>query len=223
MMIVSAIQVAASAFILTVAGSCGRNMLQTSRVAGGSSGEIENLLPVGICSNPETTVNHLQSLKRKELVDLFCSSSAPSDLSEISGEWNGYLLENNGIIMTMSSTIMTHVLFSMGRRWNGKAFAPEGKGINRFLSKKGDATDSEHSFDISIQKSIIQCGKESVMLQYTNYQTPVSLWRTMVDEVRFLPGSTEVLIGFGSMAWSGGMLNSAPFCLWRANPDSKDS
>jgi hypothetical protein len=116
-------------------------------------------------------------------------------------------------------------LLSMGRRWNGKAFTPEGKGINQFLSKKeGHTTDTEHSFDISIQESKIQCGKESARLRYANYQSLVSLWRTMVDEVRFLPGSTDVSIGFGSMAWSGGMLNSAPFCLWRANhPDSKDS
>jgi hypothetical protein len=43
----------------------------------------------------------------------------------------------------------------------------------------------------------------------------------MIDEVRVLPcklddeSEIEVLIGFGSMAWSGGVLNSSPFCLYR--------
>ena len=37
------------------------------------------------------------------------------DLSEIEGEWNGALLENNGIVMTTVSTIMTNNLFGMNR------------------------------------------------------------------------------------------------------------
>ena len=53
----------------------------------------------------------------------------------------------------------------------------------------------------------------------------------MVDELRVLKlpedSSVEVMIGMGCMAWSGGMLNASPFCLWRhkdtARPDEDDS
>jgi hypothetical protein len=225
MMLVSAAQIAASAVILTLAGSCGRNMLQTALLVRSisDSSNTENLLPESACTNPPDTIKHLESLNRKELVELYCLSRAPSDLSEIEGEWNARLLENNGIVMTTVSNVMTNGLFAlgMGRRWSGKSFASGGKGINRFINKKDGSADTEHSFDFSIQESGLQSGKQAVRLRYSEYQSPLSLWKTMVDEVRFLPGDTEVMIGLGAMAWSGGMLNSSPFILWRANPIEK--
>lgn len=53
----------------------------------------------------------------------------------------------------------------------------------------------------------------------------------MVDEIRVLKiptaegkkGEKEhydiVLLGLGRMAWSGGMVNSAPFCLFKPSSD----
>jgi hypothetical protein len=228
MMLISA----ASAVVLTLAGGTVRNMLQTVRVVGSSGSTINDentnrqLLPASACTTPKATVEYLQSLEREELLQLFCSGSEPEDLSELSGEWDGVLLKNNGLGMTtVGSNFMSNVLFGMGRKWNGKAFGAEGKGMNRFYGRTSESTEKEHSFDFSSQESSrIQSGKPSVRLQYSNYQSTLSLWKTMTDEVRCLPGDTEVLIGFGAMTWSGGMLNSAPFCLWRANnPDSKKS
>ena len=38
----------------------------------------------------------------------------------------------------------------------------------------------------------------------------------MRDELRVLSLTDgDVLIGMGSMTWSGGSLNASPFCLWR--------
>jgi hypothetical protein len=37
----------------------------------------------------------------------------------------------------------------------------------------------------------------------------------VIDEVRLVPGHDDILVGLGSMAWSGGMANSAQFCLKR--------
>lgn len=147
----------------------------------------------------------------------------------------------------------------MGKRWNGKRFdGVQMKGINRFVpfSETSDASfnqqtqilssegivsvDDEtakitttvveqHPFDISINPSSVQQNKQSVVIRYGQYQSIVSLWKTMVDEIRILPLSVildettlpsaatdiEVMIGLGCMKWSGGMLNASPFCLYR--------
>lgn len=196
-------------------------MLQTSQVVRGvvisdhspTSQTLKNLLPASACISPQATVEHLESLNRKELLELFCFSKVPANLDEMEGEWNALLLENNGIVMTKVSNIMTHVLFGMGRRWNGKLLG-SGKGSNRFLND--GSIDRDHPFDVSIEESRLHSGKQAGRLKYAEYQSSLSPWKTMVDEVRYL-GDTGVMIGFGSMAWSGGMLNAAPFCLWRSN------
>jgi hypothetical protein len=117
-MILISIQAATSAIILALAGSSGRNMLQTYRV--------RNNLPVNsdsICFpeiiGPSASVEHLQTMKRKQLIELFSASKVPSDLSEVEGEWDGFLLDN-GILMTSVSNLISHKFFSMGKRWNGK-------------------------------------------------------------------------------------------------------
>ena len=217
-MIFSVAQIASSAVILALAGSCGRNMLQTANLFNKSTSTGTTLLPSHAYSTPENTVEHLQSLKRRELLEVFSSSRVCSNLKDVEGEWNGILLENNGMIMTGVSRIMTHGLFGKGRIWNGKAFGPGGVGRNRFFGRNDKSmTEFEHAFDFSVDSSQVQPDAESILVLYSKYQHPVSLWKTMVDEVRLLPGSDDVMIGLGSMAWSGGGLNGAPFCLWRVS------
>jgi hypothetical protein len=219
-MMISAAQIAASAVVLALAGGSGRNMLQTSRVADKIPSSIDSLLPGHVYSSQEDTVQYLQSLKRKDLLEIYASSRICSNLEEIQGEWNGVLLDNNNLLMTKVSNILTNVLFSMGRAWNGKAFGPGARGINRFYGRTGKSTpENEHSFDYAVEPSKILPEEESIRLRYSNYQSPISLWKTMVDEVRLLPGTDDVLIGMGSVAWGGGMLNASPFCLWRVNKD----
>jgi len=164
----------------------------------------------------------------------------PNEESKLCRAWNGILLNNNNLGMTsIGSKFMSNILFGKGRRWNGKSFDLEGKGINRFAvgstmtmtttttttndnkSEEEGEVEVEHIFDYTIGDSRILTGTPSIILNYSKYQGYLSLWRTMTDEVRSIPGS-EVFIGFGAMAWSGGMLNSAPFCLFPAKSSSID-
>jgi hypothetical protein len=169
-----------------------------------------------------TAVEELQGLKRQDLLEVFRASYVPDNLSDIEGEWNGVILENNGLVMSSVTRFLTNGLFGRGRKWNGKAFFQQGKGVNRFLSKNKHKSgiDQEHSFDYGIQPSALISEETSVMLVYNKYQSPASLWYTMKDEIRLIPHANgQILVGLGCMAWSGGMLNGSPFCLWRSSSD----
>jgi hypothetical protein len=215
-MMITIVQAAASIVVLTLAGNTGCNMVQTVLISRDAASIDAGSKIFPEMSSPEAAVEQLQSLKRKELVKMFTACRAPSDLSEIEGEWNGCLLDNNGL--TTISNILTHQLFGLrvGRNWNGKAFGGSGKGINRFTTKERTAT--EHVFEYSLQDSNIVGDSQSVRIDYWDYQSSVSMWKTMRDEVRFIPGDVELLLGMGSMGWSGGSKNCSPFCLWRAHP-----
>jgi hypothetical protein len=202
-------------------------------------------------SSSEILVNYIKSLKRKESLQLFLSSQPPTNMSSIYGDWNGVLLENGGTVLTSITRFLTNALFGQGHVWNGKAFfvADSRQGINRFhtatatdaaSTNNNNAEKRQHRFDYAIAPSRLESAvrrfgvggsiamknslplSSSLTLVYKQYQSPLSLWRTMVDELRLvsLPSSTisddcEMLIGMGSMAWSGGMLNASPFLLWR--------
>lgn len=191
--------------------------------------------PVG--KTTREVIRDLERMKREELLTLFLSCTAPTELTQIQGEWDGTLLENNGVVMTNVSALISNKLFGRGRTWNGKAFSaakpeePLASGINRFRSGDDPSVDSNgaittnHSFDYSVSESVFGINR-SVRLKYANYQALLSPWRTMNDEVRVLrmpssSGSTEedggILIGVGWMAWSGGSLNCQPFCLIQSN------
>jgi hypothetical protein len=123
----------------------------------------------------------------------------------------------------------------MNKQWNGKEFGIRTHkngiiGINRFYpnGKNGcnDATmEKVHNFDYAASSPSI-FGNTSIQLNYSRHQGIFSLWKTMVDEVRILEipsprkqlsNGTEqsdfILLGVGSMAWSGGMYNCQPFVL----------
>lgn len=190
----------------------------------------------------KTVISKVQCMNRKELLELYFRSRGPADLSEIEGAWDGCLLDNNSRVMTFVTAFITDRLFGMGRKWNGKEFGvnsesdddkqpPTPQGINRFHPRSGNdnsqssIAESEHLFDMRLQTSKLDRSKndntqkspDSLVLEYTAHQSPLSLWRTMMDEVRIVPldGDTRVLIGLGYMAWSGGRLNASPFLLFR--------
>lgn len=213
MILVTAARAAAFIGGVTLMGGCTRNVLQTVRtVKLSSSSPIP--MPEDTLSSTEATIGYLQSLSREDLLRVFLCCSPPSDTAKLSGEWDGILLNNNNLGMTtIGSKFMSNILFGKGRRWNGKSFEACGSGINRFSTGEKDDVDKAHEFDLEIQESRIKGGTSSIYLDYSNYQSPLSPWRTMTDEVRCLP-SGDVLLGFGAMAWSGGMLNAAPFCLY---------
>lgn len=182
----------------------------------------------------EQVISDLKKMKRKDLISLFLHLPAPAILADnntgkgISGEFDGILLDN-GIIMTSVANFITNVLFSMGRKWNGKSFSlaqnnsKKGvfKGINRFqkVSMESINTELEHQFDYSVAKSKLgDISGDSMRLIYADYQQPFSLWKSMEDELRLLRSDdgSEILLGMGSMAWSGGFMNCQPFCLVKA-------
>ena len=119
------------------------------------------------------------------------------------------------------SGFITNQLFGRNHgKWCGKQFGLKEKeeqvGINRFFSKtQSGKVETEHLFDYSISPS--RFGGKSLVLKYENHQGMLSPWKSMVDEVRVLrPLSDDgdiVVIGMGSMAWSGSYFNSQPFCL----------
>mmetsp|Transcript_11270 Transcript_11270/g.27127 ORF Transcript_11270/g.27127 Transcript_11270/m.27127 type:complete len:233 (-) Transcript_11270:51-749(-) len=226
MIIVAILKVAASAATITLAGNCGRNMLQAFEVR--NSDNLPDLASQRLPSTDHAlkTVEDLHSLNRLELLQLFSAGEVPTDLSAIEGEWEGELLDNNGVIMTTVSNIMTNGLFALGpgRKWNGKRFENSGVvGINRFFTEKENKRDTKIRFDVSIEESKMNPGNSCIRLKYFNHQSPISPWKTMVDELRLVPGTNDVLLGMGSMAWSGGSANSAPFCLRRLPLSSQDS
>jgi len=180
----------------------------------------------------------LKHMKRDEVIALFLSCPSPTDLKQIQGEWDGALLENNGLVMTNFSTLVTNLWFGRGQKWNGKAFlgtksedsAASLSGINRF-QRDNESNDSgvttNHNFDYSVTASVF--GNQSIRLKYAKYQSLLSPWKSMNDEIRMLKmpssGSTVedggIFIGLGWMAWSGGCLNCAPFCLTQSSSRSK--
>ena len=163
-------------------------------------------------------MSDLNSMKRSDIIKLFVASSSPSKSSILIGDWNAVLLENNGLVMTSISQQITNNLFGNRNSWNGKKFQSSGIGINRFQTRNNDDNNIiyNHNFDWEIKESAF-FGGETLSLDYSNYQGSLSPWKSMKDEVRVL-GKTKdgklIMIGMGCMAWSGGMLNASPFCLF---------
>ena len=180
----------------------------------------------------EDIVSDMQQLRRSELMEFWMACEAPpQNMKSMDGDWNGVLLDNNGVLMTKVSEFLTDALF--GRKfgkWNGKAFraGENGGGINRFYSRRSNDDDNtvqyEHRFDCRVDSSQLDRKGDALVLTYANHQNRLSPWHSMRDEIRVLPMTGRrgdgVLLGLGCMKWSGayvrdGMLNSAPFCLYR--------
>jgi len=193
---------ASSTILLAVASQCARNMIQTLDVQRRAAAILSSTMgddascAAAMMTNPlaaslsesgsseetTTTADRLQTMKRKELLEVFANSRAPtrSELSEWFAckgsendeycEWDAMLLNNNSFIMNTSSSFLTHALLGgialpwrlVGKsskakgRWNGKAFGTSGKGINRFLGKDAENNPSSfrrHAFDYDIVQS----------------------------------------------------------------------
>ena len=72
-------------------------MLQTIHVA---KQEDSTFSPFQPTDSTETVISKVQQMKRKELLELyFTGSRGPNDMSEIEGEWDGILLDNQSWIM----------------------------------------------------------------------------------------------------------------------------
>lgn len=98
---------AAAAVTAVLAVSSGRNMIQTFNVARqdiGATGSIF-LQPT---DSTETVISKMQSMKRKDLLELYLSSRGPKDMAEIEGEWDAFLLDNQGWVLVRTVGVKKH-------------------------------------------------------------------------------------------------------------------
>jgi hypothetical protein len=100
MMIVGSVaKAAAAAAVATLGFRSGRNILQTFRILARRDDRSPPRRDPNTATLPRPeTVDDLSRLSRGQLVELFLSSSPPTNLSELSGDWNGTLLPNNGLV-----------------------------------------------------------------------------------------------------------------------------
>lgn len=109
-------------------------------------------------------------------------------------------------------------------------------------------TETDHAFDFAVAESPLLAlqrpndngNNNALVVRYgSHHPRKLSLWNSMLDELRVLPTTTatttlsdapgaaitgksgsssasyDILLGLGSMSWSGGVLNASPFCLYR--------
>ena len=117
------------------------------------------------------------------------------------------------------TSFITNRLFGGGDRWLGKAYGDKSEGMNRF-KPKGKAEYLDRTFTYKCQQSgfpSTTTSRSLFNLYRPHCSRPSLFWGGMVDEIRVIPIKGEkkssMLLGMGYFTWSGGMLNSAPFCL----------
>jgi hypothetical protein len=93
-----------------------------------------------------------------------------------------------------------------------------GVGPTRFPSPRGRQQTKHRNICSNESGDSGSRDELALILTYRRHQPWYSPWRTMTDELRLLrtsPSGPTVLLGWGCMAWSGGILNASPFCLYR--------
>lgn len=226
MIVLASIKVAATAVAAIITASSLTNMSQTFSVSRqqpitsanmAMALELKNALTR--CSQDES-LSMLQGLTRKDLLYLYRVCAAPSSTDAYAGkEWNGLLLNNNSVVMTQITAYITNKLFGKGSRWRGKSFDTKGCcGSNQFIQPTTGSVETMHTFEYESDGVSAIDGNQSVKLRYSSHHPFLSPWHTMVDELRVLRepdknGKDAIMLGLGYMAWSGGSLNSSPFCL----------
>lgn len=162
-------------------------------------------------------LDDLLSMSKRQLVEAFmqCEEPSPSDLYGC--VYDGFLLENGPVLSPVTSFI-TNRLFGGGDRWLGKSYSEKSEGMNRF-KPNGKAEYLDRTFTYkSKQSGFPSTTSRSLFNLYRPHCSRASpFWGGMVDEIRVIPIKGErkssMLLGMGYFTWSGGMLNSAPFCL----------
>eukprot|EP00814_Leptocylindrus_danicus_P008043 CAMPEP_0116013582 /NCGR_PEP_ID=MMETSP0321-20121206/5807_1 /TAXON_ID=163516 /ORGANISM="Leptocylindrus danicus var. danicus, Strain B650" /LENGTH=234 /DNA_ID=CAMNT_0003483149 /DNA_START=63 /DNA_END=767 /DNA_ORIENTATION=- len=184
------------------------------------------------CATQEESLSILQSLNRKDLLFLYRLCAAPSSTDLYAGKvWDGFLLNNNSLVMTQITAFITNQLFGKGSKWKGKSFDAatgdcNGTGKNQFIQPTTECVEAMHAFEYDSKGVSAIDGKQSMMLRYSSFHPFISPWHTMVDELRVLrepdeDGEGAIMLCLGYMAWSGGCLNSSPFYL--ATPSTRGS
>lgn len=94
-------RVAVAAVVGSVTYNTGRNVYETVNIVAKQPLPSQQTLP--------QSVSDLQKLSRKEIIHLYLNdcTALPSDLTNMEGEWNGTLLNNNGLVRWYSTYNIT--------------------------------------------------------------------------------------------------------------------
>jgi len=59
------------------------------------------------------TLSQVKSMKRNELLELYLSSNCytPKNIQDVTGDWKGELLDNNGVIMVSKHMLLNHNVY----------------------------------------------------------------------------------------------------------------
>ena len=113
------VNIAAAAVTAVLTFSSGKNMLQTVALSRQNNQNQASFSIQGLKLQPEdsteTVVSKVQSMKRKDLLQLYSSSRSPKDLEEVQGEWDGCLLDNNSRVMVSYK----YCTVDLGVEWRG--------------------------------------------------------------------------------------------------------
>eukprot|EP01041_Mallomonas_annulata_P004422 gene4422-8803_t len=112
-------------------------------------------------------------------------------------------------ILSPAASFITHNLFGPGR-WLGKRFSANRTGFNVFQVRSTNETVNSKEFDMKVLASAID-GKPTLTFVYGPKNRGDLVAWGMVDEVRALDKSCNILLGCGGIALSGGVKNFAPF------------
>ena len=103
------VNLAAAAITAVLALSSGRNMIQTwtlSRQQEVTQPNNNNMT----FDNIEMAMDKIQTMKRKDLLQLYLSCHGPQQLQQIQGEWNGILLDNDNWVMVRTKVHTYHLV-----------------------------------------------------------------------------------------------------------------
>jgi hypothetical protein len=96
-MLIPVARVAVAAFVGSVTYNTGRNVYETVKIVS----KQQHHQPSQLSQQPlPQSVSDLQKLSRQEIIKLYLNdcTALPSDLMNIDGEWNGALLNCNGLV-----------------------------------------------------------------------------------------------------------------------------
>lgn len=93
------VKAAAAGITATLAASSATNMYQTFQMMQSPNKSCDPALLFSDAESCSSVLRTLEGMDRKELLQVYMASEAPSNLDEVKGEWNGILLDNNLRIM----------------------------------------------------------------------------------------------------------------------------
>mmetsp|Transcript_37029 Transcript_37029/g.37688 ORF Transcript_37029/g.37688 Transcript_37029/m.37688 type:complete len:211 (+) Transcript_37029:206-838(+) len=145
---------------------------------------------------------------------LRCKRLSPEAIS--GNTYRGELLQLG--ILSPAAYFITNYLFGPGK-WMGKSFSSDGcTGWNNFqvsaLQNRTSISLPSQQFDIKFLPSELD-KKNTLQLHYFPRNRFNLISAGMMDELRSIDDTGDILLGCGGIRFSGGMRNFAPFVLYK--------